>query len=267
MKAILYPILSAVVIFLGSYVNAQTVISTNFTNNNGSSMATFNFQNNNTNDVIITEIASVTSTTGANTATLWFKPSAINQTTMAVSTANGWTQVAAQPFTGVLNTTTNIGQPMLTGLNLIIPAGATYGLCLSLTSGLRYSTLTAGVYPFAGGGCNLITGTDIGFGGTLTSGINNRGFLGSVSFISGTACTGTPNAGVTATATNPVCPSVPFNLTMASATFTSGLTYQWQSAPSATGPWVNITGANTSSYSASQLVDTWYQCIITCAAT
>ena len=267
MKAILYPIISAVVIFLGSYVNAQTVISTNFTNNNGSSMITFNFQNNNANDVIITEIASVTSTTGANTATLWYKPTAINQTTMAVSTANGWTQVAAQPFTGVPNTTTNIGQPMVTGLNLIIPAGATYGLCLSLTSGLRYSTLTAGVYPFAGGGCNLITGTDIGFGGTLTSGINNRGFLGSVSFISGTACTGTPNAGITSTTVNPICPSVPFNLSMANATFSSGLTYQWQSAPSATGPWVNITGANASSYLASQLVDTWYQCIVTCTAT
>ena len=267
MKAILYPILSAVVIFLGSYMNAQTVISTNFTNNNGSSMATFNFQNNNTNDVIITEIASVTSTTGANTATLWYKPTPISQTTMAVSTANGWIQVAAQPFTGVVNTTTNVGQPMLTGLNFIVPAGATYGLALSLTSGLRYSTLTAGTYTFAGGGCNLITGTDIGFGGTLTSGINNRGFLGSVSFISGTACTGTPNAGITSTTVNPICPSVPFNLSMANATFTSGLTYQWQSAPSATGPWVNIAGATTSSYLASQTVDTWYQCIVTCSAT
>jgi hypothetical protein len=140
-------------------------------------------------------------------------------------------------------------------------------LALSLTSGLRYSTLTAGTYTFAGGGCNLITGTDIGFGGTLTSGINNRGFLGSVSFISGTACTGTPNAGITSTTVNPICPSVPFNLSMANATFTSGLTYQWQSAPSATGPWVNIAGATTSSYLASQTVDTWYQCIVTCSAT
>ena len=267
MKSIIYPILSAVVFFFGSYVNAQTVISTNFTNNNGSSMVTFNFQNTNTNDVIITEVASVTGTTGANTATLWYKPTPINQTTMVVSTANGWTQVAAQPFTGVANTTTNIGQPMLTGLNLIIPAGTTYGLALSLTSGLRYSTLTAGVYPFAGGGCNLITGTDIGFGGTLTSGINNRGFLGSVSFISGTACTGTPNAGITSTSVNPICPSVPFNLSMANATFTSGLTYQWQSSSSASGPWANIPGANTSSYIASQTVDTWYQCIVTCSAT
>jgi hypothetical protein len=267
MKATIYSFICIVFLSISGYMNAQTSISTNFTNNNGSSMITFNFQNTNANDVIITEIASATSTTGANTATLWYKPTAINQTTMVVSTANGWTQVTAQPFTGVANTTTNIGQPMLTGLNLIIPAGATYGLALSLTSGLRYSTLTAGSYTFPGGGCNLITGTDIGFGGTLTSGINNRGFLGSVSFISGTACTGTPNAGNTASSANPVCPSVPFNLNMANATFSSGLTYQWQSGNSATGPWTNITGATSSAYAASQTVDTWYQCIITCSAT
>ena len=267
MKATIYSFICIVFLSISGYMNAQTSISTNFTNNNGSSMITFNFQNTNANDVIITEIASATSTTGANTATLWYKPTAINQTTMVVSTANGWTQVTAQPFTGVANTTTSVGQPMLTGLNLIIPAGATYGLALSLTSGLRYSTLTAGSYTFPGGGCNLITGTDIGFGGTLTSGINNRGFLGSVSFISGTACTGTPNAGNTASSANPVCPSVPFNLNMANATFSSGLTYQWQSGNSATGPWTNITGATSSAYAASQTVDTWYQCIITCSAT
>ena len=245
----------------------QSTISTNFTNNNGSGMITFNFQNTNATDVIITEIASATGTTGANSATLWYKPTAINQTTMAVNTGTGWTQVATQPFTGVANTTTNIGQPMLTGLSLIVPAGATYGLCLSVTSSMRYSTITAGSYTFPGGGCNLITGTDIGFGGTLTSGINNRGFIGSVSFISGNACTGTPNAGVTASSANPVCPSVPFNLSMTNATFTSGLTYQWQSAANATGPWTNIPGAITSSFPATQTVDTWYQCIVTCSST
>jgi len=245
----------------------QSTISTNFTNNNGSGMITFNFQNTNASDVIITEIASATGTTGANSATLWYKPTAINQTTMAVNTGTGWTQVATQPFTGVANTTTNIGQPMLTGLSLIVPAGVTYGLCLSVTSSMRYSTITAGSYTFPGGGCNLITGTDIGFGGTLTSGINNRGFIGSVSFISGNACTGTPNAGVTASSANPVCPSVPFNLSMTNATFTSGLTYQWQSAANATGPWTNIPGAITSSFPATQTVNTWYQCIVTCSST
>ena len=244
---------------------SQSTISTNFTNNNGSSIITFNFQNTNATDVVITEIASATGLSGSNTATLWYNPVPINQTTMAVNTGTGWTQVASQPFTGVANTTTNVGQPMLTGLNLIVPAGATYGLCLSLTSSLRYSTITAGSYTFTGGGCNILTGTNIGFGGTLTSGINNRGFIGSVSFISGTNCSGTPNAGSTAASVNPVCPSVPFNLSLANATFTSGLNYQWQSAMNPLGPWTNIAGATTSTYSASQVMNTYYQCIVSCA--
>jgi hypothetical protein len=265
MKALINKISWVIAMLITFNVVAQTTISTNFTNNNGSSLITFNFQNTNANDVIITEIASVTSLSGANTATLWYNTTPINQTTLSLSTAPGWTQVAAQPIVGVANTTTNVGQPMLTGLNLIIPAGATYGIALSLNGGLRYSTLTAGSYTFPGGGCNIITGTDIGFGGTVTGGINNRGFLGSVSFISGVACTGAPNAGSTAASANPVCPSAPFNLNMVNATFSSGLTYQWQSAPSATGPWADIAGATSSAYTATQTVDTWYQCIVTCA--
>ncbi|MEN9698923.1 MAG: hypothetical protein RLZZ301_121, partial [Bacteroidota bacterium] len=248
------------------YAFGQTTISTNFTNNNGSSIITFNFQNTNTSDVIITGISSCTGTSVSNTATLWYNPTPISQTTMAVSTATGWVQVANQTFTGVANTTTNVGQPMLTGLNFVVPAGTTYGICLSLTSSLRYSTITAGSYTFSGGGCNILTGTNIGFGGTLTSGINNRGFLGSVDFISGTQCTGTPNAGNAVSTASPVCPSVPFTLSMANATFSSGLTYQWQSASASTGPWTNIPGATTSAYTTSQTVNTWYQCIVTCTA-
>lgn len=126
MKNIVQILCSILVVLTSNFLGAQTTIATNFTNNNGSSIITFNFQNTNTTDVVITEIASATGTTGANSATLWYKPTAINQTTMAVNTGAGWTQVATQPFTGVANTTTNVGQPMLTGLSLIVPAGATW---------------------------------------------------------------------------------------------------------------------------------------------
>jgi hypothetical protein len=87
-----------------------------------------------------------------------------------------------------------------------------------------------------------------------------------VTIISTVACSGTPTAGVAASGTNPVCPSVPFNLTLTGATNASGMTYQWQSSPSASGPWTNITGATGTVYQATQLVDTWYQCVITCTA-
>ncbi|MFM8962436.1 MAG: GEVED domain-containing protein [Sphingomonadales bacterium] len=87
-----------------------------------------------------------------------------------------------------------------------------------------------------------------------------------VTIVSTVGCSGTPNAGAAVSGTNPVCPSVPFNLTLNGATNASGMTYQWQSAASATGPWTNITGATGPVYQATQLVNTWYQCIITCTA-
>jgi hypothetical protein len=87
-----------------------------------------------------------------------------------------------------------------------------------------------------------------------------------VTILSTVGCSGTPTAGTAVSGTNPVCPSVPFNLTLNGATNASGMTYQWQSAASASGPWTNITGATGTVYQASQLVNTWYQCVITCTA-
>ena len=78
-------------------------------------------------------------------------------------------------------------------------------------------------------------------------------------------CTGTPTAGTAVTSTSPICPSVNYTLSLTGSTQAAGLTYQWQSAPSATGPWTNITAGTTPSFITSQLVDTWYQCIVTCS--
>jgi anionic cell wall polymer biosynthesis LytR-Cps2A-Psr (LCP) family protein len=63
----------------------QSTISTNFTNNNGSAIITFNFQNTNTTDVVITQVASATGTTGANNATLWYKPTNVGELTQNIS--------------------------------------------------------------------------------------------------------------------------------------------------------------------------------------
>jgi hypothetical protein len=87
-----------------------------------------------------------------------------------------------------------------------------------------------------------------------------------VNIVSTVGCSGMPTAGTAVAGTNPICPSVPFNLTLNGATNASGMTYQWQSASAATGPWTNITGATGTVYQASQLVDTWYQCVVTCTA-
>ena len=266
---------SLFVVLLSVFVaQAQITLNTTHTNNNGASSIIFNVQNTNTNDIIITGVNCHLGTNAANNLQLLYR------TTPLVDAAapwdhgivgagqNGWISVA----TGVANSNTTNGiVPALTNLSLIVPAGATYQLAFSGTT-IQYMTLTsgAGLNTFSAGGVNIITGDGISWAGGAypATPVNYpRGLVGGITFISGTACTGTPNAGVTSTATNPVCPSVPFNLTMANATFTSGLTYQWQSASSATGPWTNIPGATTPGYAASQTVNTWYQCIVTCAAT
>jgi hypothetical protein len=82
----------------------------------------------------------------------------------------------------------------------------------------------------------------------------------------GTAsCTGTPVAGTAVSTVSTVCPTVNYTLSLTGATLAAGLTYQWQSATSATGPWTSIPAGTTPSFITSQTVDTWYQCIVTCS--
>ena len=83
--------------------------------------------------------------------------------------------------------------------------------------------------------------------------------------LASTACSGMPIAGTAVSSSPSVCPSVNYTLSLTGATLAAGLTYQWQSAPSATGPWANITAGTTPSFITSQTVDTWYQCIVTCS--
>jgi len=64
-----------------------------------------------------------------------------------------------------------------------------------------------------------------------------------------TACTGTPNAGtVAASVPDSVCPNVAFTLAADGITFGSGMTYQWQQAAAAAGPWTDIAGGTNPSY-------------------
>jgi len=82
----------------------------------------------------------------------------------------------------------------------------------------------------------------------------------------GTPCSGTPAPGNTLTTLASVCPNTPFTLSLQNATTGIGVTYQWQSGPSATGPFTNITGATSATYSVSTLsTTTFYQAVVTCS--
>ena len=83
--------------------------------------------------------------------------------------------------------------------------------------------------------------------------------------IASAACTGTPVAGTAQSTATAICPGIDYTLSLSGATQAAGLTYQWQSAPSATGPWTNIPTGTAPNFTTSQTVDTWYQCIVTCS--
>ncbi|RYD51462.1 MAG: T9SS type B sorting domain-containing protein [Sphingobacteriales bacterium] len=79
-------------------------------------------------------------------------------------------------------------------------------------------------------------------------------------------CTGTPTVsnitGITTT-----CPSQPFTLTANGYSQSAGgLTFQWQSASSCSGPWTNISGATATTYvSPGITAATSYRVVITCS--
>jgi len=88
-----------------------------------------------------------------------------------------------------------------------------------------------------------------------------------INILPGTPCGGTPTAGI-AIAPATACPTAPFTLSDTSATTgLVGISYQWQSTPTGTGAWTNITGATTPVYTATELVASDYRLIVSCTAT
>jgi hypothetical protein len=87
-----------------------------------------------------------------------------------------------------------------------------------------------------------------------------------INIIAANPCTGTPDAGDALASAATVCPTAPVNLSLGNATNASGITFQWLSATSATGPWSAIAGANNSTYSTTVTADTYFACVLTCTA-
>jgi subtilisin-like proprotein convertase family protein len=80
-----------------------------------------------------------------------------------------------------------------------------------------------------------------------------------------TACA-TPAPGNTVSSLASVCPGLPFNLSLQNATAGTGVTYQWQTATTAAGPWTNIAGATAATLGYSLAATTFYRCNVTCGA-
>ncbi|MBS1765402.1 MAG: fibronectin type III domain-containing protein, partial [Bacteroidetes bacterium] len=261
--------------------NAQTTIATTLANNNGSSVVVFSFQNNNTYDVIVTDIGSFAGSAAtyscylyAKTATYNVAPGAVG----AVSAANGWVVAGSNtnlPLAANLTGTGLAATPFITGMNYTVPAMTHVRFCLQLATGagmpaftstsgsLRYSTVAAQTCLFSGGGVDLNSCTNYGYGGTLSSPTNSpRGFVGYISFMPAVACSGAPTPGNTMSTASPVCPSALFTLSLQNSQGT-GTTYQWQSSTDGGTTWNNF-GTNAGSQTLTQTVSTMYQCNVTC---
>lgn len=85
-----------------------------------------------------------------------------------------------------------------------------------------------------------------------------------VSQAAAVACSGTPTPGNTLTSASAVAPGGTVNLSLQNATTGTGVSYQWQSAPTSGGAWTNIGGATASTYTATVTANTWYRCLVTC---
>jgi hypothetical protein len=81
-----------------------------------------------------------------------------------------------------------------------------------------------------------------------------------------TACVSPVSGGTSAASSTSVCPNQNFNLSISGQTLASGLTYQWESSTTATGPWTAITGATSLFYTTSQTSDKYYRCVVSCAS-
>jgi hypothetical protein len=82
-----------------------------------------------------------------------------------------------------------------------------------------------------------------------------------------TNCSGTPTPGTASILPNSDTHGQGFTASVNGSTMENGITYQWQSAPSASGPWTNIPGATSASYSGVAPYEngtTYYRRIITC---
>ncbi|MFN8243152.1 MAG: YCF48-related protein [Ferruginibacter sp.] len=194
-----------------------TVTST-FTSGNGNFVITFNFRNNNGFPVTITDIASLAYAAGASNVQAWYSTTSISGSPGAI-TAPTWNQFGSGTITAIGGTTV---QPFMSGLSLTVQPGQTIRIlvsCATVANGFNmgYATIAAGTYTFSNNGCDIVTGTNIGYGGGAIPAVpanTPRGFIGSVTFsVPGLApvTTGSflwsPAAGLSSTTTNPVAAS------------------------------------------------------------
>jgi hypothetical protein len=178
------PLVAGLLCIISTEVSGQlTYLSTipPFNGGNGSSLVTFNVKAHNT--LKIREMyCSFTSATAQSTI-IWYRTDSINGVPN-VSTASGWIQAHTYTHTPAITGNGTMVIISDTSLNILIPAGETYGFAISGSS-VRYSgTGSTPMTPYliADANMHINTGPDVGYGGTLTSTIAFRHYNGQIGY-------------------------------------------------------------------------------------
>jgi Ig-like domain CHU_C associated/Secretion system C-terminal sorting domain len=243
--------------------NAPTTISTTgFLNNNSNAVITINVRNNNGFDMKITGIESICDHSGSTDVSVYYKTSAINGAPGALNAGNGWNLFGSATITAVGNQTTTTAQSFLTGLSLVIPAGATYGIAVQAVDAgtsnfnLRYSTIAAGTYTFSGDGVDVITGTAVGFGGVAVPGaptFTPRGFLGSVIVDRAVCAPVNATAPIISSVPSSTCAGSPITLSVIGGSLNGAANWRWYTGSCGgtlvgTGNSITVSPAATTTY-------------------
>jgi subtilisin-like proprotein convertase family protein len=85
--------------------------------------------------------------------------------------------------------------------------------------------------------------------------------------ISQPGCSGTPNSGTASISSNSGCSGSSISLNASGLSSGAGITYQWESGPSSSGPWTNISGATNNSTNITSVDGTtYYRLTTTCSS-
>jgi len=220
---------------------------------NGNNMVLFNVANNNSIQYTLTSISTNAFATGVATAVnLYRSLTPIAGNPGAITAGNGWALVGTASNVSVTANTLN---NVLSGLNVAVPAGATYGLALEFTGAATFPAYTNGsgvVKTYTSNGCSIITDGNIGWGGPVAPGPpanNPRNFNGTVSMVASVAACTSPSRTVVVTVNTPititaqpvnavVCTDKTTTFTVAAAGTTPS--YQWQVSTDAGTTFTNI---------------------------
>ncbi len=243
----------------GFLINANPATPT--AGGNGQALITFNITNGNAFPATFSSITSRCLNTGAMNARIFYKTTPIAGAPGAISAANGWTQFGA----GSSTSTAGAVHTLLSGLTLVIPPGATYGIALEGLTAANAANIAytngGALVTYTNGGCTITTGGNVGYGGVAAPGaptFNPRNYNGTVTLTGGTLTpitTGTfqwsPATGLSSTTTNPVAasPAVTTTYTVvhnagAGCTRAASITLTVNQLPTVTAHPANISACN-----------------------